>query len=368
MALPIRYRLGQQALSFKINALLTEPIADLWTSFFDNRAAWPKVKKYKLNPKVEKIRQQVIQLRENVFRTVTPPPSSTPYDLIPKNGVEAVADLCAKNQNPASKVSQMIEEIELEVEQLLLDAHESLWKTQVNIASLSLDNRVLRRELCSIKGTDGIGGVGTFSLMREIRSSRVRINELESSNKDLLLRVFPFDDPESRWKCNPKVIQHVANNISIAKQVFRDSYNERVSTLAEIGYAVRSRWMEQQYKSGKNRSTIMSGNEAAHHGFAVADSWLYHPDHNDGRNDVSSYIEQYGMSPARVYQLRNCKDLMTLLSWYGSVKSFHTPKSFPQSPFAKAWPRHFFEKYGKGDIEVARAAFSDGKQHLFLGL
>jgi hypothetical protein len=106
----------------------------------------------------------------------------------------------------------------------------------------------------------------------------------------------------------------------------------------------------------------MCGNEAAHHGFAVADSWLYHPDHNDGRNDASKYIALYGMSPERVYQLRGCKDLMTLLSWYGSVKSFHTLKTFPQSPFAKAWPCRFFEKYGKGDIEVVRAAFSDGKQ------
>jgi hypothetical protein len=209
MALPVRYRLlGQLAFSFKINELLTEPITDLWAPFFDSDDTRPKVKTYKSNSAVEKIRQQITQLRASVVRPATQPrlpASSTPHDPNPQNEVEVLADLYPTSHGHTSKVSQLSEEIEYEIERLLLDVYESLWKARVDIASLKRDKRVLRTELCSIKGTDGIGGISILSLMQENRSLRMRIIELESCNKTLLLRENPFDDPESGWKCNPKV-------------------------------------------------------------------------------------------------------------------------------------------------------------------
>jgi hypothetical protein len=216
--------------------------------------------------------------------------------------------------------------------------------------------------MCSIKGFEGAGGTGASSLLKENQSLRIRILNLEVSTKRFDLKA-TFEDPQClAWKDHPQVKKHVADHVSVAQKEFRDIWVERMIPLAEIGSAVRSRWLEHQLQSGKSVSTIIRGNKAAHSGFALADSLLYHPDHKNARKDVSSYLERYGFSPQRVYQLRGCQYLMTLLSCYGSVKSWRGPAKFLRTPFVKAWPSDFFDKYSKGDIEVVREAFAGGKQ------
>lgn len=277
----------------------------------------------------------------------------------PTESLQATGSITSNKdrQNPTSKISQLSRDIESDFELLYLHLQQCLSKANLKLARLIAKNRTLQKQLCLIKDSELIGSTSVWCLLKENRSLRARIIDLEDSTRTFHFKA-TFEDPECLgWKEHPAVKQHVIN----VQKDFKDQSSERMMHLADIGSVVRSRWIEYTLHPGQSSSIITRGNEAAHAGFALADSLLYHPDHRHGRKDATSYIEIYGFSPQMVYQLRGCHDLMTLLSWYGSVKRWQGSK-LPRSRFAKAWLFDFFEKYSKADVEFVRDLFSDGKQ------
>lgn len=374
MAFPVRYRLlGQLSLSFKINGLLTEPVLDLWTSFLPRENFQPNLRQHR--PNSDRItvqeRHATLKPKSTVVHKISGGAASSAVasqDLgsVEESGLHQANDIILTPHDdkpiPSSKLTQLSNEVEFEVEALFFKLQERISKVNLEVARLRIENRAFRKELCLMNIDEGPSGFDAPSLLRENRSLRMRIVDLELSTKRLHLNAIFEDTDCLPWKDHPKVRQHVAEYVCIAQKEFKDPRLERTIPLAEIGSAVRNRWLEHSMPSRKSVIAIIRGNEAAHSGAALADSILYHPNHKNNRKDVALYIERYGLSPLRVYQLRECQDLMTLLDWYGSVKSWRGPTKFARTPFVKAWPLDFFEKYGRCDAAVVRAAFADGKQ------
>ncbi|KAL2074865.1 hypothetical protein VTL71DRAFT_8644 [Oculimacula yallundae] len=121
-----------------------------------------------------------------------------------------------------------------------------------------------------------------------------------------------------------------------------------------IGYSIRNRYLENSAYKTRNKEKILGGNQAAHDGNALADALLYHPSTPNHRTDVATYANIYGLPPHTVWNLRDCKPFLRMVTWYGSVRRWQ-PYHFASTPFAKAWPADFFVKCSKSQIEVLKA-------------
>ena len=131
--------------------------------------------------------------------------------------------------------------------------------------------------------------------------------------------------------------------------------------LYAVGIAIRKRYLENSAYHSRNKELVITGNEAAHNGDALADAILYHRREADYREDVLTYSKIYGLPPLAVWKNRHCKPFLQLVTWYGTVKRWH-PNNFTCTQFGKAWPADFFEKYSKANSQVVAADFADGKK------
>lgn len=190
---------------------------------------------------------------------------------------------------------------------------------------------------------------------------------LRAKIKDLETRAVFFDNPgDEAWKESNTVQQYVAQVVSKAVAVSEAKLFARILH-CDIGALVRQRKLEhRRSRLKKNTELIRQGDEAAHYGKAIADAMRYHPAIRNPRKDEETYTSTYGFTPFQVWIFRNCKPLIQMLDWYGSVIDWHHPSTFPHTAFAKAWPSDLFEKYKTAKPETVQEDFADGKQNELL--
>ncbi|CZT50571.1 related to 5` Pro-FAR isomerase [Rhynchosporium secalis] len=135
----------------------------------------------------------------------------------------------------------------------------------------------------------------------------------------------------------------------------------RNAPILAVGYSIRNRYLENSAFHSRNKATVLTGNEAAHDGDALADAILYHPLVPNYRKDTVKYTDIYGLDPHTVWCLQDCKPFLKMITWYDSVMRWN-PYNFASTPFAKAWPADFFNAYAKAQLDVVRADFADGKK------
>ncbi|CZT08702.1 related to 5` Pro-FAR isomerase [Rhynchosporium agropyri] len=97
----------------------------------------------------------------------------------------------------------------------------------------------------------------------------------------------------------------------------------RNAPILAVGYSIRNRYLENSAFHSRNKATVLTGNEAAHDGDALADAILYHPLVPNYRKDTVKYTDIYGLDPHTVWCLQDCKPFLKMITCYDSVKRWN---------------------------------------------
>ncbi|XMA08869.1 hypothetical protein WAI453_001660 [Rhynchosporium graminicola] len=89
----------------------------------------------------------------------------------------------------------------------------------------------------------------------------------------------------------------------------------RNAPILAVGYSIRNRYLENSAFHSRNKATVLTGNEAAHDGDALADAILYHPLVPNYRKDTVKYTDIYGLDPHTVWCLQDCKPFLKMITW-----------------------------------------------------
>jgi hypothetical protein len=250
----------------------------------------------------------------------------------------------------------------LSSQDLKIKQHEDEYQqTKTGILALRTQLHLFNEQLQSIPhcATENFGqrtNSGAISALDELENLRAEIGRLKKLTRELKTKAtFSLDLSSATWKTDSRIKRHVEQEVSEAKAAVA----KFLFPLVEIGKAVRNRFMEQC--STRNKDIIILGNKAAHYGKPLADVLLYHPNNSEKRQDQATFVKIYGFKPEEIWMLSGCTQLMEMVFWYSSIKSWY-PNSFERQDFSLSWPKDLFKKYGEAKLEAVKADLKTAEQ------
>ncbi|KAF4627505.1 hypothetical protein G7Y89_g10651 [Cudoniella acicularis] len=302
------------ALSGKINSLLSNPIADIWLITVEIRVILPTSR-------------ESISGKTGRLNTLAKAKSAAKANLRQKKRALGKAQRFS-SQAKAQWEWRLCEEVrchkavlyaqdglgninnEFEVAKLKTQLKEA---EQFSVAGKAEWKRRLRDKIKCYKAVlDAKDKFQNIHHEFEVANLKIQLKDVETRRSNQL-QCHEWETADLQ----ADLLECRATNIWLLECVrAKEQEVQQLLPLAQIGVSIRSRYLEHQSRSRKNKAIIERGNQAAHYGDPISDALLFQTTFTYGGMVRAAFKDLYSLEPEQVLRLKSCKELMVMLMWH----------------------------------------------------